>query len=231
MERKQLQRVILEKDGPIGRIILNWPEKANSQDEAMVFGIDDSLTELERDWNIKVIILKANGRGFSSGHAVGGGAAPGQNPALPRLTGPPERIRRGAQDYFLWPVLRLWEFPKPTISQIHGYCIGGGTCIGLVTDITIASDDAYFQMPLPQGLGFPSAETMIEPWLFMNWERTYEYLYTSQTLGAQQAMDMGLVNKVVPRDELESAVEEMAATIAQAPLSTLMETKTLVKRV
>ena len=229
MERKELTRVILEKDGPIGRIILNWPEKANAQDEAMVFEVDDCFTELERDWDIKVVILKANGRGFCSGHAVGGGA-PGAG-GLPRIGGPPERSRRGAQDYFVWPVLRIWEFPKPTISQIHGYCLGGGTCYGLITDITIASDDAYFQMPLPQGMGFPSAETMFEPWLFMNWKRTYEYLYTSQSLNAQQALEMGLINRVVPRDELEDTVEEMASHIAQAPLSTLMGTKTLVKRV
>ena len=71
---------------------------------------------------------------------------------------------------------------------------------------------------------------MIEPWVFMNWKRAAEYLYTAQTLTAEEALQMGLVNRVVPRTELESTVEEMAQQIALAPVSTLMATKTLLKR-
>ena len=85
-------------------------------------------------------------------------------------------------------------------------------------------------MPLVQGLGFPGGETMIEPWVFMNRKRAAEYLYTAQTLSAAEALDMGLVNRVVPRDQLRSTVDEMAATIARAPLSTLMGTKSLLVR-
>ena len=85
-------------------------------------------------------------------------------------------------------------------------------------------------MPLVQGLGFPGGETMIEPWTFMNRKRAAEYLYTAQTLTADEALAMGLVNRVVPRDALESTVEEMAARIARAPLSTLMGTKALLVR-
>ena len=85
-------------------------------------------------------------------------------------------------------------------------------------------------MPLVQGLGFPGGETMIEPWVFMNRKRAAEYLYTAQTLTAAEAREMGLVNRVVPRDQLETTVEEMAARIARAPLSTLMGTKSLLVR-
>ena len=85
-------------------------------------------------------------------------------------------------------------------------------------------------MPLVQGLGFPGGETMIEPWLFMNWKRTYEYLYTAETVTAEEALSMGMVNRVVPRADLESTVEEFAAHVAKAPLSTLMATKQLVSR-
>ena len=133
----------------------------------------------------------------------------------------------GSRKLFLWPTLRLFEFPKPMIAQVHGYAVGGGTYWALLPDITIAADDAYFQMPLVQGLGFPGGETMIEPWTFMNRKRAAEYLYTAQTLTADEALAMGLVNRVVPRDALESTVEDMAARIARAPLSTLMGTKAL----
>jgi enoyl-CoA hydratase/carnithine racemase len=116
------------------------------------------------------------------------------------------------------------------IAQVHGYALGGGTYWALLPDITIASDDAYFQMPLVQGLGFPGGETMVEPWSFMNRKRAAEYLYTAQTLSAEEALGMGLINKVVPRADLEGAVETMAARIARAPLSTLMGTKSLLVR-
>ncbi|MCU1344539.1 MAG: enoyl-CoA hydratase/isomerase, partial [Acidimicrobiia bacterium] len=133
-------------------------------------------------------------------------------------------------ELFLFPTLKFFEFPKPMIAQVHGYALGGGTYWALLPDITIASEDAYFQMPLVQGLGFAGGETMIEPWTFMNRKRAAEYLYTAQTLSAAEALTMGLVNKVVPRDELDGAVESMAALIARAPLSTLMATKSLLIR-
>lgn len=85
-------------------------------------------------------------------------------------------------------------------------------------------------MPLVPGLGFAGGETMIEPWVFMNFKRAAEYLYTAQTLTAEEALRMGLVNRVVARGELESVTEEFAARIAKAPLSTLIATKTMLVR-
>jgi enoyl-CoA hydratase/carnithine racemase len=147
-------------------------------------------------------------------------------------TGPtPERTHKNHnQDLFLWPPLHLWEFPKATIAQIHGYCVGGGTVYGYLTDLSIAADDAYFQMPLPQGFGLPGAQTMIEPWLLMNWKKAFQYLYLGETLSAAEAEEWGLINEVVPAAQLEDRVEEVAATIARMPLSTIMAIKTGVKR-
>lgn len=232
MERRELETVIYEKDGPVARIILNRPEKANAQNSVMVWDVDNCLTDAEKDYDIKVLILKANGRGFSSGHDVP------QQPGAGGMSTFPEFERahdaghpwQGQAELFLWPVLHLWEFQKPTIAAVHGYAIGGGGYFAMLPDIVIAAEDAYFQMPLVQGLGFPGGETTIEPWVFMNYHRAYEYLYTAQTVGAVEAERLGMVNRVVPRDELDETVEILAAQIAQAPLSTLMATKSMVKR-
>jgi enoyl-CoA hydratase len=228
METKNLKTVIYEKDGPIARVILNRPEKANSQNSQLVWDVEDALKEAERDYDVKVVILKANGKGFSAGHVING--APGDYPEFDE-----GRARLGSTwkpqaDLFVWPVLHLWEFIKPTISQVHGYCVGGGTHFGLVTDMTIASEDAYFQYPVLQGFGMPSGECSIEPWIFMNWKRAAEYLYTGQKLTAQQALEFGLINRVVPRDKLEETVEGVARHIAQAPLTSLIATKANLKR-
>jgi enoyl-CoA hydratase len=226
MERKTLKRVIYEKDPPIARIIMNHPEKANVQDEPMVWDVDSCLTEAEKDWDIKVVILKANGRGFCAGHPMR--PMPGTASIYPSMEG------RGGwkplNDLFLWPVLHLWECQKPTISQVHGYCLGGGTYFAYFTDITICSDDAYFQMPLVQGLGAPGGNTCVEPWIFWNWKLAARYLYTAQTVTAQEAYRLGLVNEIVSRDQLEAFVDDMARLIAQAPLTTLLRTKANIRR-
>src|SRR5580658_6631306 len=85
-------------------------------------------------------------------------------------------------------------------------------------------------MPLPQGFGLPGAQTMIEPWVLMNFKRAAEYLFLSPTIDAAQALDWGMVNRVVPRADLDAAVEEIARTIAQMPLTTIMATKAGLKR-
>jgi enoyl-CoA hydratase len=226
MERRELATVCYEKDGPVARIILNRPDKANAQNSALVWDVENCLRDAEADYAIKVVLMKANGRGFCSGHDV-----------ATALTFP-EFVRAreaghpwgGSDTLFLWPVLHLWEFTKPTVAAVHGYCLGGGTYFALLHDIVVASDDAYFQMPLPQGAGLPGAETMVEPWVFMNFHRAYEYLYLSQTLDAREAHRLGLVNRVVARDDLETTAETIAWQIAQAPLSVLMGIKAGVKR-
>src|SRR5215471_1165588 len=108
MDRRELDTIIYEKDGPVARIILNRPEKANTQNSAMVWDLEHCLNDAEQDYDIKVVILKANGRGFSAGHAVGGEVFP--EFAAAHDAGHPWK---GQADIFLGPVLHLWEFEKP----------------------------------------------------------------------------------------------------------------------
>jgi len=226
MEELDRGVVLYQRDPPVARVILNRPERANTQSSELVHQVDESLEEARRDYDIKVVILKANGKGFCAGHDLSPDAYPEFTAARQAMGA----VWQGGHELFLWPTLRLFEFPKPMIAQVHGYALGGGTYWALLPDLTVAADDAYFQMPLVPGLGFAGGETMIEPYVFMNWKRTAEYLYTAQTLTAAEAHGMGLVNRVVPRAELESTVEALAAQVARAPLSTLMATKSMIVR-
>jgi enoyl-CoA hydratase len=222
------ERIIFEKQGPIAKITLNWPEKANAQDQKQVEEIDDALRDADRDYDIKVLVLKANGKGFCSGHAIGNNSV--DYPEFVegfKATGTPWKPQT---DLFVKPILNLWEFSKPTIAAINGYCVGGGTHYGLITDIVIAADDAYFSYPPLQGFGMPSGECSIEPWVFMNWRRAAYYLFTAQVIDAQKALEVGLVNEVVPLSELNDRVDAIARHIAQAPLTTLLATKANLKR-
>ena len=222
------ERIIFEKKGPIATITLNWPEKANAQDQKQVEEIDDALRDADRDYDIKVLVLKANGKGFCSGHAIGNNSV--DYPEFVegfKATGTPWKPQT---DLFVKPILNLWEFSKPTIAAINGYCVGGGTHYGLITDIVIAADDAYFSYPPLQGFGMPSGECSIEPWVFMNWRRAAYYLYLAEVIDAKKALEVGLVNEVVPREELDARVEAIARHIAQAPMTTLLATKANLKR-
>ena len=229
MERRQLGTVIYEKDGPVAWMTLDFGDKANVQSSDLVFDLDTCLDDADHDYDIKVVVIKANGPGFSAGHAVLG--APGTE--MREIAESTQRLGspwKGQWDIYGAPVMKLWEFPKPTIAQVHGYCLGGGTVWGLLTDMTVASEDAYFQFPVLQGMGMPTMETGIEPWLFMNFKRASEYMYTSQELSAQQALEMGLVNRVVPIERLDDEVDELAFHVVQAPLSTLMAAKANIRR-
>ena len=123
MERVDLGVVVYEEDGPLARIILNWPERANAQSSDMVHQFDDALGRAGRGYEIKVLIIKANGKGFCAGHAIGGDHYPEFEEGGEQWGG----VWKEQSELFLAPMLRLWEFPKPTIAQVHGYALGGGT--------------------------------------------------------------------------------------------------------
>ena len=113
---------------------------------------------------------------------------------------------------------------------MHGYAAGGGSHWALLPDLTVCSEDAWFQMPHAYLMGLPGAETTIEPWIFMNYKRAAEYLDLRRKLTAQQALELGIVNQVVPRERPEETVEEMAAGIALCPVTTLTACELLIKR-
>ena len=198
METRKLETAIYEKDGPVAWITLDYQEKANIQSSQLVFDVDICLDDADKDYDIKVVVIKANGPGFSGGHVVTG--TPGtEMREIDESTAKLGSPWKGQWEIYGAPVMKLWEFPKVTIAQVHGYCLGGGTVWGLLTDMTVASDDAYFQFPVLQGMAMPCMETGIEPWLFMNWKRASEFMYTAQELSAADAKEIGLINRVVSR--------------------------------
>ncbi len=228
-----MKYVIYELVGGWARVTLNRPEKRNALSAALLDELASVLWEADEDREVHAVLLRGAGPSFCSGYDLG------------RDRREDLRIREGASkfrgisstDDDIWQIERnqrammtIFDMHKPVVAQVHGYCLGGGTVYGYLTDLTIASDDAYFQMPLPQGFGLPGAQTMIEPWVMMNWKKAFEYLYLAPTLSAAEAKKWGLVNEVVPKAQLDDRVEEVAATIAQMPLSTILAIKAGVKR-
>ena len=210
--------VLYETDGPIATITLNRPAKLNALSTEVVLEIDKRIAQAGSDDSIKVVLIAANGRAFSAGFDIN------------------DELEDGTETPLEWqPVLRrdvdvtmrVWACPKPTIAVVQGYCLAGACEIAMACDMIIAADDAQFGEPEIQYGSGPV--TLLMPFI-IGQKKTNELLFTGDKIDAQQALALGLVNKVVPREELESTARSLAARIAPTPLAVLRLTKQALNR-
>ncbi len=215
--------IIYEKEGSVARVILNRPEKLNAWDFPGQGGMFDeyhmALTEAERDDEIKAVIIKGAGRSFSAGHdltTVGfvygmGSGKPGERRASQR-----SRLKVDRRWMEGWQ--RLFTFPKVTICQVHGYCVGEGLVQVEMCDIAIAAHDAQLGHT-EQRLGFAGAGggDIAHLMLAVGIKRAREILLTGRLIDGKEAERIGLVAKAVPEDKLEEEVESYARAITLLP--------------
>lgn len=219
--------VAYEVRNKIGWITLNRPAKLNAVNDAMLAELDDVIKRAEPDLEAKVIVIKGAGRAFSTGQDLSGEGTSEVMPPDPRHHLPTRQL----QDAFRrWN--RRWEhlfnIPKPTIAQVHGYCLGVGCYLTMVCDITVAAEDAVFGDPsLRMGL-LPAMPLL--PWLIGN-KKARELLYTGRYFSGKEAEKLGLVNKAVPRAKLEEEVLRLAEGMSLLPTDTLAVAKDSVNSV
>ena len=205
-------------EGAVATITLNRPEVANAQDTQLIDELDAAFDLAEADDEVRVVVMAANGRHFSAGHdlkALVGDVEPDKW-RLMRDT--PEGKFHHEKTMYFDRCLRIRDFPKPTIAAVHGKCIAAGVMLAAMCDLIVASDDASFQNPVLRMTG-AAVEILIEPWE-MPPRKAKEFLLTAQTITAADAERLGMVNRVVPRDELAATVQEMAEAIALVPPAT-----------
>ncbi|MXZ77866.1 MAG: enoyl-CoA hydratase [Acidimicrobiia bacterium] len=205
-------------DEAVATITLNRPEVANAQDTQLIDELDAAFDLAEADDEVRVVVMAANGRHFSAGHdlkALVGDVEPDKW-RLMRAT--PEGKFHHEKTMYFDRCLRIRDFPKPTIAAVHGKCIAAGVMLACMCDLIVASEDASFQNPVLRMTG-AAVEILIEPWE-MPPRKAKEFLLTAQTISAADAERLGMVNRVVPRDELTAVVHEMAEAIAQVPPAT-----------
>jgi enoyl-CoA hydratase len=205
--------VLYETRGPAAWITLNRPDKLNAIDRSVVQGLHDALEQALADDEVKVVALAGAGRAFSAGYDV-------SEEVADRIVGAAEWRAVLARDVDL--ALTLWAFPKPTIAVVHGWCLGGACELAMACDLAVAAEDARFGEPeIRYGSG-PVA--LVMPFV-LGQKKTNELLYTGDTIDAAEAYRVGLVNRVVPGEELEAAVLELVRKIAPTPLAVLRLTK------
>ena len=209
--------VLYEKDGHIATITLNRPERRNGLTQQLLGYVERYALEAEEDDDVRVVVLQAAGEHFSVGMDWGS--------SDPR----PSRARFPEAAWRNWTVGHLLQMAKPSIAAVHGTCAGGGLSYALECDIRIAADDTRFAtaylktgLPVVDGVGvmLPNA---------IGTSKALEMLYTNRIVEAAEAERIGLVSRVVPADELDTAVRELALEIASGPPIAQRITKHLVR--
>jgi enoyl-CoA hydratase len=204
--------LLMEKDGPIGWLIFNRPDKRNAVGIETWQLMPEYAKDLAADDAIRVVILRGAGdKAFVAGADISQFKDRRRN-----MDDEAEYRRIGARGREA-----LAALSKPLLAMIHGYCVGGGVSIAIGCDIRIASDDARFGIPAARlGLGYHYSG-MEQLMALIGPSYTKEIFFTARTdWSAQDALRMGLVNQVVPKAELEAFTREYALTMARnAPLT------------
>ena len=229
--------VLYRQDGAIAVITMNRPQYRNAQNSAMTYALDQSFYRAAADDEVKVVILAGAGKHFSAGHDIG---TPGRDidQSFERKAGlwwdhvgkQGEENRYARESEVYLGMCRRWrELPKPTIAMVQGACIAGALMLAWCCDLIVASDDAFFSDPVVK-MGIPGVEYFAHPFV-MGPRAAKEFLFTGDRVPADRALQLGMVNHVVPRDQLESETLALAGRIAQMPRLGLALAKKAVNQV
>ncbi len=213
----------------IVRIVLNRPDKANAQNLQMLYDLNTALDKAAADNDVRVIIVAANGKHFSSGHGPMGGSDDYslQDVAISTSLGFGQPGIEGhwafEEEVFFGLCWRWRNIPKPTIAEVQGKVIAGGLMLVWPFDLVVASEDATFQDPVV-AFGVNGVEYFGHPWEF-GVRKAKEMLFTGRAITARTAKEIGMVNRVVPRARLADETMEMAEEIAKQPMMGLKTAK------
>jgi len=205
------EMIVAEKEGHIGRVIFNNPAKHNAMSRAMWGALADSMEAFDADDDVRVIVLEGAGkRAFVSGADISKFESERAN--VDRIKEYGIAVNRGYES--------VQHALKPTIAKIRGYCFGGGMGIAVCCDLRICSDDSIFCIPaakLGVGYGHENTKVLID---LVGPSFAKEIFYTGRRFDAEEARVMRLVNRVLPRAELDEYVQDYMRTMTgNAPLS------------
>ncbi len=204
-------KILTEQSGEIARIIFNQPEKRNAVSLEMWEAVEAAVTRFQADDSVRILILSgAGGKAFVSGADVSKFES--------------ERASAEAVAHYNATTKRVYDlieaFPKPTIAQIDGFCVGGGVALALSCDLRICGENSQFAIPaakLGLGYGFEGINRLVN---IVGPSFAKEIFFTARRFDAEEARMMGLVNRVVPAEDVGRVAQETAEMIAaNAPMT------------
>ncbi|WP_019925226.1 enoyl-CoA hydratase [Nocardia sp. BMG111209] len=207
----------------IATITLNRPEAANAQNAELLDELDAAWVRAADDPEVAVIVLRAEGKHFSAGHDL---RARGSSDSTAKLT--LERLYEFESRRYLEYSLRWRNIPKPSIAAVQGRCISGGLLLCWPCDLIIAAEDAQFSDPVVL-MGIGGVEYHGHTWE-LGPRKAKEILFTGRPVTAHEAEQVGMVNKVVARDQLDAEARSWAEQIAKMPAFGLRQAKRAVNQ-
>ncbi len=221
-DNNQAEVVLYEVRGAVALVTMNRPEFHNAQNSQMTYALDAAFRRACDDDEVKVIVLRGAGKHFSAGHDIG---TPGRDvdKTFDRASLWYDHVNKPGgeflyareQEVYLGMCRRWREMPKPTIAMVQGACIAGGLMLAWVCDLIVTSEDAYFADPVVR-MGIPGVEYFAHVHE-LNPRIAKEFLFLGERMPAPRAYQMGMLNRVVARDELEQQTLDIAGRIAQMP--------------
>lgn len=219
MEFSSYKHVLLELSGSVLRVTLNRPERRNALSVELLDELERAIGAAGRNRGISAVLLSGAGPSFCAGYDLypAEAGAPTAS-AIERLQG----VRNDTR------VLdALWRCPVPTIAQVHGHCLAGGSDLALCCDLIICATDARFGYPAVRSMGTPAAHM----WLYhLGPQWTKRLLFTGDSLTGATAADLGLALEAVPEEHLAAHARALADRIAAVPRDLLIASKTVVNQ-
>jgi enoyl-CoA hydratase len=217
--------VLLETDGAVATLTLNRPERLNTITQQVAQDVRARLEEAQRDDAIRVIRLRGAGRAFCAGYDIDWGAESMQESEGDRPWDPMADLAMMSR--FVDTYMALWRSPKPVISQVHGFCVGGGTDFALCSDLIVCAEDCRIGYPPARVWGSPTTAM----WTYrLGLERSKRLLLTGDPLDGRTAVDWGLASECHPEAELDEAAMALCRRVALLPSNQLHMMKVLVNQ-
>lgn len=199
-----------EVQDQIAKITMNRPERMNALNHALWNDLDAAFDEAGKDPQVRVVILSGAGRAFCSGWDLKEGPYTSVPEGYEQWgTGNALSTLRGISGRYL----KIMNFPKPTVAQVHGYCLATGCYLELLCDVAYAAENAVFGHPATAGGG---VDSMPFVW-FLGARNAKEFLMTRRYIDGKEAQRIGLVNKAVSPEKLEEEVWKLAKDMAVVP--------------
>jgi enoyl-CoA hydratase len=211
--------LLVDDVGPVRRMTMNRPGALNALNGELVEAMSEALRLAGEDDAVSVVIVRGAGRAFCAGYDLNEDAEGGEHDARDWH----DELARSTER-----MLEFTECPKPTIAQVHSYCLAGGTDLMLACDLAVVADDARFgYVDIRFGSGVVS---MFLPWV-VGVRQAKELLFTGEDrVSAEEALRIGMVNRVVPAAELDDAALALANEIAKNEPFVVQTTKRAVNR-
>lgn len=204
----EFEHIIVDEPGEgISRITLNRPDSRNALNNTLRGEIYGTLEANDRNPEVRVTILRGAGKAFCAGYDLK--ANNRKNQPFHTAGGDGNWPRHVVDAFF-----RVWDLAKPVIAQVHGYCLAGGTELATSCDLVYVAEDAQIGYPVVRSMSPP--DNQFFPHL-MGLRRAMEMMLTGDAISGIQAVEYGFANRAFPAEELDSAVVEIAARIAQVP--------------